>query len=253
MFKKIFCMMGLLVLFSLPALAKDPLKFVYTNYAPANYQTETGEFKGFFVDIVIEAFKKRMGIPVEIAIFPWKRCQAMVEAGEADMILTIPTPERAVYTITHEKPFWIKKWRLYTYTGHPAIDKFNTFKGLEDLKTGGYTVVSYLGNGWTKTMVEDAGIPCVNANTVEGMYKMLAEKRGDVLIEDTILVNPSLKSLQLADKIIATEGVVAESNYHMLIGKKSQYAEIVPQLNKTIEDMWKDGTIEKILTEYIGQ
>jgi polar amino acid transport system substrate-binding protein len=250
MFKKLLFMVGVLLLVSLPALAKDPIKFVFTNYVPANYQTEAGEFKGFFVDTIIEALEKRMGIPVEMAVFPWKRCQAMVEAGEADMIATIPTPERAVYTSTIEKPIWVKKYRLYTYAGHSDLQKFNTFKGIEDLKAGGYTVVSYIGNSWSKTMLEDVGVRVFNANAVEGMYKMLAEKRGDVLIEDMVLVMPALKSLQLTDKIVATEGVVSQSNFHLLIGKKSQYADIITQLNATIEAMWQDGTIEKIIAGY---
>lgn len=241
----VFC-----VLFPQASTAGEPLKYVFTHYPPANYQTETGEYKGFFVDIVMEALAERMAIPVAISIFPWKRCQKLLEEGDADMITTIPTPERSMYTVTHAKPIWIKKWRVHTYVGHPHINEFHKVVKIDDLRDRPYTVISYIGNGWSKSMIEDVGISVFNATTVEGMYRMLAAKRGDMIIEDDILVAPALRQLGLTHQIVATEGIVAESNFHMLIGKKSRFSGIIPELNHVIEEMWKDGTMARIFARY---
>lgn len=253
MSKRMLVIIAVFMLFSGISSAKEPLTFVFTNYAPANYQTETGEFGGFFIDIIKEALEQRMGIPVTMSVFPWKRCQLLVEEGQADMIATVPTPERLVYAVATETPIWVKKWRLFTYAGHPDLAKFDAIKSIEDLKKGGYTVVSYIGNSWSDTMIKGAGIPVSDSNTVEAMYKMLAAKRGDVFIEDTLLVVPALKGLELTDKIVATEGIVAEGNFNLLIGKKSQYSDMISQLDTVLKEMWQDGTIEEILARYTQQ
>lgn len=232
------------------AFAKEPIRWVFTDYPPANYQAENGEYTGFLYDITIEAFEKRLGIPVEIAIFPWKRCQILVQNGAYDVLLTIPTPERLTFTHATEEPVWVKKRIVYTYAGHPELDEMQRIRGLEDIKEKGYVVISYLGNGWMETAVEKSGISVKYATGVDGMYKMLAAKRGDIIIEESRLAHPSIKDLGLESTILATEGIGAESNFHLLIGKKSQYATILEPLNTVIREMWLDGTIAGIMAEY---
>ena len=79
---------------------------------------------------------------------------------------------------------------------------------------------------------------------------MLAGKRADIIIEESSIALPNIEKLGLSSKILSTEGIGAESGFHLLIGKKSQYVNILEQLNTVIEEMWQDGTIEKILAEY---
>ncbi len=249
--KIIILVLFFFMLFSSLSFAKDPMRWACADYPPAYYKTDKGDVKGYLYDIALEALDKRMGIPVVISFYPWKRCQMLLKQGKSDMIFTIPTPERLQYVLSHEKPAWIKRRILYTYSGHPKIEEIHKLRGLKDIKKGGYSIVSYLGAGWIKSNVEKgAGIPVRYANKIDRMYKMLAQKRGDLIIEQASLVVPNIRELKLTDKIVETRGIGAESGYHILIGKKSEYSDILPQLNKVIEKMWQDGTIEKILTEY---
>lgn len=250
MFKKYSVLLGIFLLFSHVSFAKEPMKWVFTNYPPANYTTDAGELKGFLYDIASEALERRMGIPLDVSIYPWKRCQLLVKEGKADMIVTIPTEERLTYAIPTEKPLWIKTRILYTYPDHPRMAEIHKLNGLQDIQQAGFSVVSYMGNGWVETVVEGADIPVQYANTVEGMYKMLSQKRGDLIIEEASLVFPKLQELGLTEQIVATNGVGEESGFHILIGNASPYADKLPQLNATIEEMWNDGTIENILSKY---
>lgn len=229
---------------------QDTAKWVFTNYPPANYQLAGNRFSGFINDIVIEAFEERLNIAVEIAVFPWKRCQFMVENGMADMMVTIPTSQRLAYAVTHEKPIWIKKRILYTYRGHPKIDAINRLNGLADIREGRYKVVSYLGNGWVESDVQGAGISVLYASKVEGMYRMLSAKRSDLIIEEKSLATPLIKDLGLTGTLIATHGIGSESGFHILIAKKSPFASLVPQLNREIEAMRNSGEISRILKRY---
>ncbi|WP_319521596.1 transporter substrate-binding domain-containing protein [uncultured Desulfosarcina sp.] len=234
-----------------PARSQDAVKWVFTDYPPANFRTEKGDFSGFFYDIVMEVFQQRLGIRVDISVYPWKRCQRMVECGEADIMVTIPTPERKQYSVTHSRPIWIKRRILYTYREHPRIHEINLINGLASIKKGGYRVVSYLGNGWTEKDVQGIDIPVTFATTVDNMYRMLAAKRGDLIIEEKVLAAPHIVDLGLSKKIVETNGVGSESGFHILIGKKSAYASLIQALDREIEDMRKQGRLEEIFRSYL--
>lgn len=250
MIKKVILVLIILISYQSKLFAVEPIKWVFTNYPPANYQTETGEFKGFLYDIAIEAFEKRLNIPLQISVFPWTRCQLLVKSGEYDMMLTIPTPERLEYSVTTKKPVWLKKRLIYTYAGHPKMEEFNSINGLKAVKEKGYTILSYLGNGWAERNLERAGIPIIYSNEVEGMYKMLARRRADIIIEEPSIARPSINRLNLNTKIIVTRGVGATSNFNFLIGKKSQHVGILETLNRIVNEMWEDGTIKEIISKY---
>jgi len=233
-----------------PALGQDSVKWVFTNYPPANFQMATGRYSGFLHDMVLELFQERLGLPVDIATFPWKRCQLMVKQGKADIMVTIPTPERLEYALTHIRPIWIKRRVLYTYHGHPRIKEIQRIHGIKAIKEGGYRVVSYLGNGWTEKKVEDFGIPVVYSSTVAGMYRMLAAKRGDLIIEEKGLATPQITHQGLSGKIEATTGIGSESGFHILIGKKSPHANLISKLDREVEAMRNQGRLEQILDQY---
>ncbi|MBC2712549.1 MAG: transporter substrate-binding domain-containing protein [Desulfosarcina sp.] len=240
----------LLLSLAMPASGQDAVKWVFTNYPPANYQTENGRFEGFFHDIVTEVFDRGLGIHVDIAVYPWKRCQAMVKEGTTDIMVTIPTPERLEYALTHSRPIWTKRRILYTYRSHPKIHEIQQLNGLTAIKSGGYQVISYLGNGWTEKEVQGIGITVVYATTVDGMYRMLAAKRGDLIIEEKSLVAPRITEQGLSESIVETKGVGSESGFHILISKKSPYAALISQVDREVEAMRTHGKIDRIFTKY---
>lgn len=248
---KILAVLFFLFASAMPARSQDVVKWVFTDYPPANFRTEEGNFSGFFHDIVMEVFQKRLGLHVDIAIYPWKRCQRMVKSGEADIMVTIPTTERRKYSVTHNRPIWVKRRILYTFREHPRIHEIHLLNGLASIKNGGYRVISYLGNGWTENEVQGVGIPVSFATTVDGMYRMLASKRGDLIIEEKILAAPHIVDLGLSEKIVETNGVGSESGFHILIGKKSAYASLISALDREIEDMRKQGRLDDIFRSYL--
>jgi polar amino acid transport system substrate-binding protein len=240
----------LLLCLAMPASGQDQVKWVFTDYPPANFQTEDGRFKGFLHDIVLEVFNRGLGMDVDIGVFPWKRCQSMVKAGSADIMVTIPTPERLEYTLTHSRPVWTKRRILYAYPGHPKIEEINRLNGLAAIKNGGFRVISYIGNGWTTREVEGIGIAVIYATTVEGMYRMLAAKRGDLIIEEKSLAAPRITDQGLSEKIMETRGIGSESGFHILIGKQSPHAGLISRIDEEIEAMRSSGRLGQILADY---
>jgi len=247
---KVLAAFFLLFAAAMPAKGQDVVKWVFTDYPPANFRTEEGNFSGFFYDIVMEIFQQRLGLRVDIAIYPWKRCQRMVKSGEADIMVTIPTPERKKYAVTHRRPVWVKRRILYTYRDHPRIQEIHLVNGLAAIKEGGYRVISYLGNGWTEKEVQGAGIPVLFATTVDNMYRMLAAKRGDLIIEEKVLAAPHIVELGLSEKISETGGIGSASGFYILIGRRSVHASLISKLDREVEDMRNQGRLEKIIRNY---
>jgi polar amino acid transport system substrate-binding protein len=247
---KLLCIITLLLSLSMPVSGQDTVKWVFTNYPPANFQTEDGQFKGFLHDIVMEVFDQGLGIHVDIAVYPWKRCQSMVKDGAADILVTIPTAARLEYAVTHNRPVWTKRRILYTYKDHPRIRDIQRINGLGTIRSGGYTVISYLGNGWVEKKVQGVGIPVTYATTVDGMYRMLAAKRGDLVIEEKILAVPRITEQGLSERIVETNGVGSESGFHILISKKSPTAALISRIDQEVESMRSHGRLNQIFAVY---
>jgi len=229
--------------------AEQPVRWAFTSYRPANYVEGTG-YAGFFYDIVIEAVEKRLGLPVEIGVFPWTRCQRLVELGQYDMLVTIPTEERLRYVSATDEPIWVKRRILYTYADHPDIAAIDALKGLDDIRDAGYTVVTYTGNGWIAGTVEPAGIPVLYASTVESMYRMLAAGRADLMIEERTIAEESIREEGVGAEVVATDGYGEESGFHILIAKASPHHAVLDELNAVLRDMTVDGTLAAILESY---
>lgn len=247
---KSLCIITLVLSLSMPVSAQDTVKWVFTNYPPANFQAQNGQFKGFLRDIVVEVFTKGLNIQVDIAVYPWKRCQAKVKDGTADIMVTIPTQERLEYAVTHTRPVWIKRRVLYTYHGNSKINDIQRLSGLAAIKSGGYQVISYLGNGWVEKEVQGLGIAVTYATTVDGMYHMLAAKRGDIVIEEKSLAAPRIAEQGLSERILETKGVGSESGFHILISKKSPYAVLASRIDREIESMRSRNRFDQIFSTY---
>lgn len=230
--------------------AKESVLFVYTSYEPANFRTQDNKDSGFFVEILKEALENRLGLEMKTAIYPWSRCQIMARDGTADILATIPTEERLSYCSVNNNPVWVKQYRIYTWTGHPEISRMNAVRSVSDLKSTKLAVVSYIGNDWSKSVLEVAGIPIVHAVSVESMYLMLMAKRADMIVEDPILVHNMCVKQNCVGRIHSTSGIVEQSPFHYLVSKKSAFHSRMPEFNIVIDEMLKDGTIEKILASY---
>ncbi len=229
---------------------ENHISWVFTDYPPANYKTENGEIAGFFYEIVTEAFEDRLEIALDISILPWKRCQMMVEQGQADILVTTATDDRLEYAIRTNEAVLIKRLNIYTYSDHKDIETINTLKKTEEIEENNLSVISYLGNGWAKNVLESKNIPVDYAKNNEGMYQMLANRRADILIEESKIADSIIKDLGLESKIIKTGGIAEESRFYILISKSSPHITILDQVNNILTEMHNDGTIATILSKY---
>lgn len=202
-----------------------------------------------FYDIITDAMA-RMQIDTHWENLPWKRCQAYVKSGTVDAMITVPTTKRMAYALTHTTPFYLKKMVLFTYQGHPRIDEIREIRSLGDIREKGLSVITYHGNGWHQKHVASKGIPGVETAKVHLVWKMLAARRGDLVIEWPVGAYAGMDRTGVRNQIVEIGVAVSAMEFHLLISKKSAYAPILDRFNRIIIEMLADGTIDDIVSAY---
>lgn len=175
----------------------------------------------------------------------------MIEHGEADFIMTIPTERRLAYSTYIPTPIWIKQYRIVMLTDNPKKSIIELIDSRESLTASKLLVLSYLGNNWSKERLEDIGVSVINAPTVDGMYNMLLAKRADILVEDTVLAQTYINTHKLQDRLVITSGIIDESPFHILLSKKSPLMKSYSDISDALLQMKEDGTIDRITASFI--
>jgi polar amino acid transport system substrate-binding protein len=251
MFRKSAIVIALLLwLTAAAAGAETRLRIAYPYFPPFHWMDEQGAMRGFFYEILTEALERRMGLTLVWTSYPWIRCQDNVKAGMDDAIITVPTPERAAYTVTHRDPFYLKSLNLFTYADHPRRARLGKIRTIADLGKGHYSVITYSGNGWHKTHVEPLGIKTYETAYLENVWKMLAERRGDTVIEWPPGAWPDIRRAGVADRIVDTSVTLSAMPFHLLIRKDHARTELLKGFDETIRRMKAEGAMKAILARY---
>ena len=235
-----------------PAAAQEPLRIDFPEFWPFFATEANGQIEGFFHDIVTEALA-RMDVKATWTPFPWPRCQEHVRTGEADAMVTVPTPERLYYAKTHTDPFYRKDLKVFTYKGHPRIEQIRSIRSIDDIFRGGFSVVTYSGNGWNDKHIKVRGIKTYETPKLENVWRMLANRRGDIAIEWPGGAWPDIIADGVEKLITQTDVTLESMPFHLMIRRTSPYADRLPEFNQVILNMKKDGTLDRIVDKYIKQ
>ncbi|MHC1727554.1 MAG: substrate-binding periplasmic protein [Syntrophobacteraceae bacterium] len=250
MLKTAFLALAAIFLFVSTAQPQTPLRIAYPSYPPFHWVKEDGAMAGFFYEIITEALVNRMGVTVVWTEYPWPRCQENLKAGKDDAIMTVPTAERLTYAITHKDPFYQKKLNVFTYAGHPKIKDIYNLKTIKDIKEHDFSVITYTGNGWHNNNVQSLGIVTYETAYLENVWRMLAGKRGDLVIEWPPGAWPDMIRAGVTDKVLNTHVEIGQMPFHFIIRKNSYYIYVLDKLDDIVKKMYEDGTMTLIMSKY---
>ena len=226
------------------------LRIAYSEFYPFHWTDKKGELKGIFHDIITEALENRMGLSLIWTAYPWTRCQEEVKNGNEDAVMTVPTPDRRVYTETHKDPFFVKPLYLYTYAGHSQLAQIKRIKTINDIKEKGFSVVTYSGNGWHKRNIQALAIRTFESPYLANVWQMLAGKRGDLIIEWPGAAVPDITRLKLTHQVLNTGIVLSRMPFHLLIRKGHSQVNDLIRLNEIISELHKSGVVTAITEKY---
>lgn len=209
----------------------------------------TDEQGGLIIE-ALDAIFKEAGIPFAVKVFPWKRAQAMVESGQLDFLVTVPTEPRLQYALSSTSPVIPMEQKIFTYKGHPKQDQMMRIRGVEDLKAMGLVVASNLGNGWIKQNIEEAGVTVFYAPQDESMAKMLAARRADIVIDPEFSFVYDIRKADLVGQVICVASPFPPTPFHFLLGKNSPFAHLMPRIDAAITKLAHNGTLARLRAKY---
>ncbi len=246
---KYFQILLLFIILNGTLLAQEPFKVVYfENFAPYSWE-ENGQMQGILIDVVNEVIHKHLGLEIIHSGYPWIRAQKMVGTGIADAFVTIPTPERKNYIEASIYPVIISTVTIFTSTGNSRIPELMAIPidNNEGLKK--FSMLGYLGDNSSRNIYKDwtniYWLPFI-----DDVLKKIALGGGEIFIQTAEVTRYNIMKLGLQDKIVEVPNVQMYLSFHLCIGKKSDYVNILPEFDNILKQLEEDGKLEEIYSRY---
>lgn len=225
-----------------------PTYSVTTDYwPPFRMQTDNG-ITGIDVDLLNE-IGKRLGIKFVWHRRPWVRCLAEIESGLADITTGIAyTEERDVYTSYSSLSYYETGPAFYLHDEERA----KSIKSYDDLYplSIGFT----RGSAYFKQFDADSRLNKKVGNHEALLINMVIAKRWDALIGTDVQVEYDLAHLNHEEgRTLYKASYVPRDRIKLYLGlsDKSKLIEKLPDINAVLDQLIKDGTVKKIVSNYI--
>ena len=264
--KHTFLALTLILMTIRHSFAERTFLVVGEEFAPFEFEQE-GKVVGIDIDIATHIFNK-LGVNAEFKILPWRRAWSMVEAGEADAVLTTSRKSKREPFVWYPKEdMWVSEFVFFNKTDK----KMDGFKGYESAKENNLKVGIINGNsyhdsfwqafpyndGSTEFKGEDAtGMNKqirVGTSLKENLQK-LAGGRIDIFAADKVFGAYTVKLLGLQDQLGYYDAVLYSKGYPMPFVKKSTYPDvkaIADKFEAELAAMKKNGEYQKIFDKWL--
>jgi polar amino acid transport system substrate-binding protein len=240
--------LALLCLVPCLAWAQPVLQFVEeANWPPYTPAREGPVAEGLAYAMVSE-IGRRAGFTVNLELYPQKRLEQMVRAGERDGITVISRNAERETFLAFSDPLFVKQ----AYFFHLKSKKFawNTFSDLKGMRIGvvrGHN----LGDEFNAAVLRH-GLILDEANNVEANFRKLLANRIDVLMANHWSAVSLLARKEYRGQIVPADKPYFNQNYHLGISLKSDTAlSMLPKINNAIRGMKHDGTLDGLVQRYL--
>jgi len=225
------------------------------DYKPYIYKDANGSCQGIFKDLMEEIFR-RLHIPLECRLYPWKRTQVFVHSGRADGMVTVATKKR-LETMVKTDPLVTSGEKIFARKDNPNIDEIKKIKTIEEMKP--FKVVEVIGAGWAEENFKDLPHLIWVPKLSSALY-MLANGRVDIYVMNEFSGIETIRRMRKEpspfqenfNKIIVTPHTLEKISYSLLINKNSPWAYLVPKINTILKELKQDGTYDRILQKYLN-
>ena len=195
-------LLGALAL-ALPARGGELLRVAGAPFARV-YERDDSGFSGMGPEIV-RALCAQLGIKHSFAMYPWRRAQAMVMSGQADLLVgPYKTPERQETIAFSERAFYQDDLLFYSR----AESAFAWGGNLRALRGKRIVVV----NGWSLGEQFDLArkeLDVSVSNSVESALSLLALGRVDLFATNRRNTEPLIATLGLGGRLATLDGVIS--------------------------------------------
>lgn len=199
---------------------------------------------GIAIDLATEIFGRMDDVTVKFPLVPWKRALREVRDGTKDgILLLLKTEEREQYMAYTDAV--VSSSNLIWYSEDRFPQGFQ-WTDLEELKQ--YTVGTTRGYSYGAAVDEALAASdqtVIMAPTVAHLFTMLARGRLDLALANDF-VGAALAE-DAGTKIHAAKRPTGTDVFHIAISKKSDASDLMPELNRIIAQLKKEGFMDKLL------
>ena len=255
-FKKILALM-LAALMSLTVLTgcagsdwkyiekKGELTVGITLFEPMNYYDENNELTGFETEFAAEVCR-RLGVDAKFQVIDWDSKETELNSKNIDCIwngMTITDERRETMDITTE----------YMQNKQVLVCKAENLEKYADAAAfEGAAVVAEAGSAGEEVATTEAVLASANFTPVDAQAKALLEAKSgtaDLAVIDYVMTIGSIgEGTDYADLVVIDQYEFAPEQYGAAFRKNSP--ETMEKINKTIDEMKMDGTLDEIAAKY---
>jgi polar amino acid transport system substrate-binding protein len=244
---------SILTVFYLPVLffashanANDTIRFCEDPWPPYTFgETGSAPTGGYAVDFLNE-IASRLTLNISMELLPWKRCLLMAKKGQVDGVMLITKSGNRERYLDFSIPLMSDNNLVWFRRGDNIGSKVNSFAELKNYRIGVAASFNY-GDEFNEAS-EHYKFNIEEARDIESNFKKLVLGRIDVFFVNLSAANEVFReNPSLAKKVTYVDKLFDKVPFYIAFSKKSKEKTLLPLFNKTIQEMLKEGAIDRIL------
>ena len=215
-----------------------------SQFPPFGYQDDDGNYTGFDLDLAKEVCKRNNWTFVPQPIIDWNSKQMELEGGEIDCLWSEFTINGREDDYTWSEPYF-NNTKVVIVKENSSISSISDLKGKTIEIQQGSSFLNVLKNN--KTLDDMLG----EVNEVDGYDTALMDLESGVC--DAVICDSGLGYYKVVEEFNGADLKVLDetiSSELYGIGFKKGNTELRDQVQKTLDEMFEDGTVDEIAQNY---
>lgn len=230
---------------SLENETKPVLRVVFSDDLKPWIFSNDDKIEGVYPAIIVE-IAGALNYQIEMMEYPLKRCETMMEHGEADIIIGIKdTLQRKKYIEFLKTPYRSSSAKVF-YMRSGEINKLNRFDDLYKIRVG-----TKLGNKYFPDFDNDMHISKEDVNSEEQNFSKLLVNRIDAVIIPEDRGEFLVSALNLRGKVKKAYYKYPDGTPRFIgISKKSPYIKDIKKFNYVMKKISENGMLESLYMKH---
>lgn len=215
-----------------------------SQFPPFGYQDDNGNYTGFDLDLAKEVCNRNNWTFVPQPIIDWNSKQMELEGGEIDCLWSEFTINGREDDYTWSEPYF-NNTKVVIVKENSSISSISDLKGKTIEIQQGSSFLNVLKNN--KTLDDMLG----EVNEVDGYDTALMDLESGVC--DAVICDSGLGYFKVVEEFNGADFKVLDesiSSEQYGIGFKKGNTELRDQVQKTLDEMFEDGTVDEIAQNY---
>ena len=215
-----------------------------SQFPPFGYQDKNGNYTGFDLDLAKEVCNRNNWTFVPQPIIDWNSKQMELDGGEIDCLWSEFTINGREDNYTWSEPY-------FNNTKVVIVKKDSGISTIDDLK--GKTIEIQQGSSFLNTLKNNETLKNLlgNVNEVDGYDTALMDLESGVC--DAVICDSGLGYYKVVEEFNGGDFEVLDetiSNEVYGVAFKKGNTELRDQVQKTLDEMFEDGTVDEIAQNY---